>query len=112
MDQTTLKLGSTNDWHQETSGFGTDLEYKTCLGFVTIFSGAPRPLGAAYVPILVIEVEREERTSENGDREAIATTQFCVKVSHCCENIQKLEIFYPESLILKTEKTSKDGNNV
>ena len=36
-----------------------------------IFSNASRPLGAAYVPILLSEVEQERRTSGNGDREAI-----------------------------------------
>ena len=34
-------------------------------------SSAPRPLGAAYVPILLSEVEQEQRPSGNGDREAI-----------------------------------------
>ena len=34
-------------------------------------SSASRPLGAAYIPILVSEVEQEERPSGNGDREAI-----------------------------------------
>ena len=36
-----------------------------------ISSNAPRPLGAAYVPILLSEVEKEQRPSGNGDREAI-----------------------------------------
>ena len=36
-----------------------------------ISSNAPRPLGAAYVPILLSEVEQEQRPSGNGDREAI-----------------------------------------
>ena len=36
-----------------------------------ISSSAPRPLGAAYVPILLSEVEQEQRPSGNGDREAI-----------------------------------------
>ena len=34
-------------------------------------SNAARPLGAAYVPILLGEVEQEQRSSGNGDREAI-----------------------------------------
>ena len=42
-----------------------------CLGYVPIPSSAPRPLGAAYVPILLSEVEQEQRPSGNGDREAI-----------------------------------------
>ena len=34
-------------------------------------SSAPRPLGAAFIPILLSEVEQEQRPSGNGDREAI-----------------------------------------
>ena len=34
-------------------------------------SSAPRPLGAAYIPILLSEVEQEQRPSGNGDCEAI-----------------------------------------
>ena len=38
----------------------------------------PRPLGAAYVPILLSEVEQEQRPSGNGDREAIVVgAGFC-----------------------------------
>ena len=44
---------------------------KTCLGYVPFFFSAPRPLGAAYVPILLSEVDEEQRPSGNGDREAI-----------------------------------------
>ena len=47
------------------------MKYKTCLGYVPIPSSAPRPLGVAYVPILLSEVEQEQRPSGNGDREAI-----------------------------------------
>ena len=36
-----------------------------------ISSNAPRPLGTAYVPILLTEVEQEQRPSGNGDRKAI-----------------------------------------
>ena len=36
-------------------------------------SSVPRPLEAAYVPILLSEVEEEQRPSGNGDREAIVT---------------------------------------
>ena len=32
-----------------------------------ISSSAPRPFGAAYVPILLSEVEQEQRPSGNGD---------------------------------------------
>ena len=41
------------------------------LGYVPISSSAPGPLGAAYMPILLSEVEQEQRPSGNGDREAI-----------------------------------------
>ena len=37
----------------------------------SISSSAPRPLGAAYIPILLSEVEQEQRPSGDGDREAI-----------------------------------------
>ena len=39
--------------------------------YAPISSSAPRALGAAYVPILLSEVEQEQRHSENGDRQAI-----------------------------------------
>ena len=51
-------------------------------------SGAPRSLGAAYIPILPSEVEQEQRPSGNGDREAIvvelvfATVRASVHTSH------------------------------
>ena len=38
--------------------------------FTNSFS-APRPIWAAYVPILLSEVEHEQRPSGNGDRRAI-----------------------------------------
>ena len=41
------------------------------VGYTPIFSSAPRPLGAAYVPILLSEVEQEQRPSGNGDRKAL-----------------------------------------
>ena len=41
------------------------------LGYVPIFCSALRPLGAAYIPILLSEVKQEQRPSGNGDREAI-----------------------------------------
>ena len=37
-----------------------------CLGCVTISSSATLPLGAARVPILLSEVEHEQRPSGNG----------------------------------------------
>ena len=39
--------------------------------YVPISSSALRPLGAAYFPILLSEVEQEQRPSGNEDREAI-----------------------------------------
>ena len=36
-----------------------------------ISSSAPRPLGAAFVPILLSEVEQDQRPSANGDRGAV-----------------------------------------
>ena len=39
--------------------------------YAPISSSAPRPLGAADVPIMLSDVEEEQRPSENGDREAI-----------------------------------------
>ena len=41
------------------------------LGFVLISSSAQRPLGAAYIYILLSEFEQEQRPSGNEDREAI-----------------------------------------
>ena len=41
------------------------------LGYVPISSSALRPLGTAYVPILLSEVEQEQRPSGNEDRETI-----------------------------------------
>ena len=47
------------------------MSYQVPLGYVPISSSAPRPFGAAYIPILLSEVEQEQRPSGNGDREAI-----------------------------------------
>ena len=41
------------------------------VGYAPITSSAPRPLGVAHVPILLSEVEQEQRPSGNGDRGAI-----------------------------------------
>ena len=41
------------------------------VGCAPFFTSPLRPLGAAYVPILLSEVEQEQRPSVNGDREAI-----------------------------------------
>ena len=46
--------------------------------FVPISSSSTRPLGATYIPILLSEVEQEQRPSGNGDREAIVVgTGLC-----------------------------------
>ena len=47
------------------------MSYQVPLGYVRISSSALRPLGAAYFPILLSEVEQEQRPSGNEDREAI-----------------------------------------
>ena len=47
------------------------MSYQVPLGYFPISSGALRPLGAAYIPILLSEFEQEQRPSGNGDREAI-----------------------------------------
>ena len=41
------------------------------LGYAPISCSAPRPIGAAYIPIVIGEVEQEQRSSGIGDREAI-----------------------------------------
>ena len=45
--------------------------YQVPLGYVPISFSSLRPLGAAYYPILLSEVEQEQRPSGNEDREAI-----------------------------------------
>ena len=47
------------------------MSYQIPLGYVPISSSALWPLGTAYIPILLSEVEEEQRPSGNGDREAI-----------------------------------------
>ena len=44
------------------------------VGYAPISSSDPWPLGAAYVPILLSEIEQEQRHSGNGDREAIVVS--------------------------------------
>ena len=53
------------------SAYYYNLSYHVPFGYVPISSSAPRPLGAAYIPILLSEVEQEQRPSGNEDREAI-----------------------------------------
>ena len=58
--------------------YRNNTKHKMCLGYVPISSSAQRPLGAAYIPILLSEVEQEQRPSGNGDREAIVVgAGFC-----------------------------------
>ena len=47
------------------------MSYQVPLGYVLFSSSALRPLGAAYITILLSEVEQEQRPSGNEDREAI-----------------------------------------
>ena len=47
------------------------MSYQVPLGYVPISPSALRPLGAAYIPILLSEVEQGQRPSGNEDREAI-----------------------------------------
>ena len=47
------------------------MSYQVPLGYVPIYSSVLRPLGAAYIPILLSEVEQQQRPSRNEDREGI-----------------------------------------
>ena len=47
------------------------MSYQKPLGYVPISSSALRPFGAAFTPILLSEVEQEQRPSGNEDLEAI-----------------------------------------
>ena len=47
------------------------MSYQIPLGYVPISSSTLRRLGAAYIPLLLSEVEKEQRPSGNEDREAI-----------------------------------------
>ena len=47
------------------------MSYHVPFGYVPISSSALRPLGAAYIPISLSEVEQEQRPCGNEDREAI-----------------------------------------
>ena len=54
------------------------MSYQVPLGYVPISSSALRPLGAAYIPILLSEVGAEQRPSGNEDRDAIVVgAGFC-----------------------------------
>ena len=48
-----------------------NMSYQVPLGNAAISSSALRPLGTAYILILLSEVEQEQRPSGNEDREAI-----------------------------------------
>ena len=47
------------------------MSYQVLLGYVPTSSSALRPLGAAHNPILLSEVEQEQRPSGNENRQAI-----------------------------------------
>ena len=47
------------------------MSYQVPHEYVPSSSSALRPLGSAYIPHLLSEVEQEQRPSGNGDREAI-----------------------------------------
>ena len=53
--------------------FSSRFQITTCLAleYAPSFSSDTRPLGAAYLPISLSEVEQEQTLSENGDRGAI-----------------------------------------
>ena len=54
------------------------MSYQVPIGYVFISSSALRPLGAAYIPILLSEVEQEQRPCGNEDREAfVVGTGLC-----------------------------------
>ena len=53
------------------SAFHYNMSYQVPLGYVPISSSALRPLGADNNPILLSEVEKEQRPSGNEDRDAI-----------------------------------------
>ena len=47
------------------------MSYQVPLGYVPISSSTLRALGASYIPILLSEVEQEQRPNRNENREAI-----------------------------------------
>ena len=64
------------------SRFSNTKRFQTTLfsavGYAPISPSTPRPLGAAYVPILLSEIEQEQTPSENRDRGAIVLEAgFC-----------------------------------
>ena len=67
--------------------------------YVPISSSAPRPLGAAYVLILLSEVEQEERPSGNGDRQAtVVGAGLCeVRASVHTPDIPNVSVFKSHS---------------
>ena len=73
--------------------------YKTCLGYVSISSSTPRPLWAAYVPILLSEVEQVQRPSGNGDRKAIV-----VEAIVCDDEGERAYTVYAHSKIFSLQE--------
>ena len=59
-----------------------------------ISSSAPRPLEAVYVPILLDEVEQEQRPSRNGDREA-----FVVGAGLCDGEVERAYTAYAHIIL-------------
>ena len=76
-----------------------DQKNSTYLQPPPISSSAPRPLGAAYVPILLSEVEQEQRSSGNGDCEAIV-----VGAGLCDGEGERAYIGYASQYIFAFEK--------
>ena len=57
---------------------------------ISPFHLVPRPFGAAYVPILLSEVEQEQRPSGNGDQAIVVGAGLCD-----CPTFQFLDSFRP-----------------
>ena len=53
------------------SAYYYNMSYQVPLRYVPTSSSALRPLGAAYIPILLSEVEQEQRLRGSEDRETI-----------------------------------------
>ena len=72
---------------------------KQCFGcrICPISSSAPRRFGAAYVSILLSEVEQEQRPSGNGDREAIV-----VGAGLCDGEVERAYTVYDPTFIYMT----------
>ena len=58
------------------------MSYQVPLGSFPISSSALRPLGAAYIPILLSEVEQEQRPSGNEDRDGEGERAYTAYAPH------------------------------